>query len=389
MGVHTVEEHCYPPKKTFPPQELCGSLGKILRKRFNDFTLIGRSWAADGTAFVIPELDIALDAGLIVYGKRSQYVLLTHVHTDHSHMLTHMRSRSKPPLILLPRQSVQVASKYLDAAQQMTSHLTDDEYACFPWEPAFKLQGVEVGERVKLVPPTFVNSAVEETSKKLGKEKDKRKSGSASTDLFVDIIHCDHTVPCVGYRVIRMREKLKAEYIQLPGKELGALRKQGVKICETVEVPLFTFMGDTHVTALLKKNDGETPCHTSEGDTSTTQNQQEQKAEVPLALQAPIVIIECTFLSHDDTTKALKTKHVVWPELRPIVQANPEVQFVLIHFSRRWTVQMIREFFSGDEIPKNVIPWIEPAPIPSPVVVVGENINEDEETLVEKNVQEV
>merc|ERR1712226_1575688 len=199
----------------------------------------------------------------------------------------------------------------------------------------------------------------------------------------------DHTVPCVGYRVIRMREKLKAEYMQLPGKELGALRKQGVKICETVEVPLFTFMGDTHVTTLLKKNDGRAPCPTSEGGAITAQNQEEQEQKLPLALQAPIVIIECTFLSRDETAQALKTKHVVWPELRPIVIANPEVQFVLIHFSRRWTVRMIREFFSGDEIPKNVIPWIEPAPFPSARLAVGENVNNDGESLVEKYVDEV
>ncbi len=42
-------------------------------------TLIGRSRAADSTGFVVPELGMALDAGVVV-GTKPTTVLLSHTH---------------------------------------------------------------------------------------------------------------------------------------------------------------------------------------------------------------------------------------------------------------------------------------------------------------------
>lgn len=73
---------------------------KILRPRYKIPTsltesklteLIDKVWAADATAF-----DIALDAGYPVYGKRMKDVLVSHLHTDHSHHLAHMKSKYSP-----------------------------------------------------------------------------------------------------------------------------------------------------------------------------------------------------------------------------------------------------------------------------------------------------
>ena len=81
-----------------------GNANRILRGKIpigngKTVELIGRSWAADSTAFVIPSLGIALDAGYPVYGKRMNSIFITHVHTDHCHYITHMKSITKPPNI--------------------------------------------------------------------------------------------------------------------------------------------------------------------------------------------------------------------------------------------------------------------------------------------------
>jgi hypothetical protein len=61
----------------------------------------------------------------------------------------------------------------------------------------------------------------------------------------MSVIECIHPVPCVGYCFWEPRSKLKEEYKSLDGKKIGELRKSGVEVSETVELPMFVFMGDT------------------------------------------------------------------------------------------------------------------------------------------------
>eukprot|EP00754_Rhynchopus_humris_P038007 Rhum_TRINITY_DN2070_c0_g1::Rhum_TRINITY_DN2070_c0_g1_i1::g.5677::m.5677/K00784/rnz; ribonuclease Z len=257
----------------------------------NGFTLIGRSWAADATAFVIPELNAGFDAGYIVHGKRLPYYFLTHVHCDHSHMLTHLKSRSKPPMIFLPEESTEHAKDFLDAAQKMTSHMTPNEYQDFAWTKAYELKGVRPGDR-------FVVNKKE--------------------SLWCDVVKCDHTVPCVGYRLLRIKQKLKDEYADLPGAKIGELRKSGTVVTQDVETPLVAFLGDTTVAGIFGEP-GEGDCspdvlHARKVVTST-----------------PVVVIECSFLTDDHKEQAANVKHVLWSELRPHVEANPDTLFVLTH----------------------------------------------------------
>ena len=98
--------------------------GKIPIGRGKTVELIGRSWAADSTAFVVPSLNLALDAGYPVHGKRMNSVFVTHAHTDHIHHITHLKSRAKPPSIYLPTQVVSKTENFIDVAQQLTSNLS-------------------------------------------------------------------------------------------------------------------------------------------------------------------------------------------------------------------------------------------------------------------------
>ena len=268
--------------------------------------LIGRSWAADSTAFVVPALNLALDAGYPVYGKRMNAIFVTHCHTDHCHHLTHLKSRSKPPTIYLPQTVVTKANYFLDVAQQLTSNLTPEEYAEIDWETSYVMKGVESGDKI------VVN----------------KKQG-----LICRVVHCDHTVPCVGYCFAQIKHSLKPEYKGMPGAEIGKLRKQGVKVTQEEEQPLFCFLGDTS-TSILSESD-----------------------QADQIFSCPTVIIECSFLTDDCRDNAARTKHVLWSDLKPHVIAHPETTFVLTHFSHRWTAQEIANFFVEEGLP-NVVPWI-------------------------------
>ena len=129
-----MNDSCCPRKKNVVVE--IGNANRVLRANIpigngKTLELIGRSWAADSTAFVVPSLGLALDAGYPVHGKRMNSIFVTHAHTDHCHHLTHMKSRSKPPTIYLPKEVVSKAVHFLDVAQQLTSNLTPKEYAEF------------------------------------------------------------------------------------------------------------------------------------------------------------------------------------------------------------------------------------------------------------------
>mmetsp|Transcript_15828 Transcript_15828/g.34682 ORF Transcript_15828/g.34682 Transcript_15828/m.34682 type:complete len:341 (+) Transcript_15828:67-1089(+) len=274
-------------------------------KKIKTVELIGRSWAADSTAFVIADLDLALDAGYPVHGGRCSSVLITHAHTDHIHHLTHLKSRSKPPNFFLPMESVDNVQKFIDVAQQMTSQLTPEEYETIDWDPCFRLNGASPGERLVI-------------HKKRG--------------IIARTVKCDHSIACLGYCIYEEKSRLKPEYKSLPGREIGKLRKSGVQVIKMEEHALLCFLGDTHASIL----DG---------------------PDAEQIFSCPTVIIECSFLTDDCKENAARTKHVCWSELKPHVLSHPQTMFVLTHFSHRWSTAEIIEFFQRENIP-NVLPWV-------------------------------
>ena len=150
-------------------------------------------------------------------------VFITHAHTDHIHHITHLKSRSKPPNIYLPTQSVAKAEHFIDVAQQLTSNLTPEEFAEFQWDTSYIMKGVQSKDKIVV---------------------DKKRG------LICNVVHCDHTVPCVGYCFAQVKQSLKPEYKGLPGREIGKLRKQGVQVTAEEEQPLFCFLGDTSTSIL-------------------------------------------------------------------------------------------------------------------------------------------
>jgi len=151
------------------------------------------------------------------------------------------------------------------------------------------------------------------------------------TDYVVKTYRCDHRIVCYGYGVWGRRRKLKPEFVGMDPRRIGALKREQpeLELTTTSVEPLFVFLGDT--TAKIWK----------------------RYPELPQVY--PTVIVECTYLNSEDVQKAKEMTHMHWLDLKPIVEANPDTLFVLIHFSLKHSDLTIREFFSRYE---NVHPMI-------------------------------
>lgn len=141
------------------------------------------------------------------------------------------------------------------------------------------------------------------------------------------MFNCSHTVPCVGYGFFEKRTKLRSDFVGLNGKQIQELKKQNVSVTEEIFHPLFAFFGDTTPEVFVK----------------TT-----------LWRQMPVVICECTFL---DGEQSDDKGHTHWSGLRPIVEENPHITFILIHFSLKHKREEIFRFFRDQPL-KNIKPFV-------------------------------
>lgn len=64
-------------------------------------------------------------------------------------------------------------------------------------------------------------------------------------DLKVWAFKTYHVIPSQGYVIYTMNQKLKQEFIGLPGTEIKRLKLSGVEITNTVSTPEIAFTGDT------------------------------------------------------------------------------------------------------------------------------------------------
>jgi ribonuclease Z len=119
----------------------------------------------------------------------------------------------------------------------------------------------------------------------------------------------------LGYSLISVREKLKPEYLPLPGPEIANLRKQGVEIQYRLEVPLFTYLGDTSAGPVFDHPD--------------VQN-------------AEVLLTEVTFFDPDHKARAKAGKHLHVDHFLQLLPKLKNGMIVLLHVSRRTGVRRAR-----------------------------------------------
>lgn len=267
-----------------------------------DLTLMGYSVAAQRTNFYIRELNIMFDGGLSSNFAPS-HLFITHAHTDHI---------ANCPWHFNPGDTNTVQF-YVPASVGL--RMQNFLEASHPYSGSNLL----IGQSSMI---TNVYNITEVSSNSILNITIKGKK------YLVEIIECDHTVPCVGFGFSEIKTKLKEEYLELKGNEIKELREKGVEITQNIIMPMFVYLGDTGKKILSD----------------------------PKIEKYQTIMIECTFLEDSEIERADETKHMHWISLKPYVIAHPQNTFILYHFSSRYRREFIRDFFKNENIP-NVIIW--------------------------------
>lgn len=271
-----------------------------------NLTLQGYSKAADSTGFYINELDVGLDAGY-KFNKIPKHLFISHTHCDHCRVCCDYCIESNKIEYFIPAPSLTFLENFINCSIQ----LNKNKYVS--------------NKYLKIYPV---------------KENQQLKLNLNNHTYLITIIKCDHGIPTVGYCFTEIRKKLKKEYKDLNQQEIISLKKNGTDITEEEQFPKFIFVGDTTI-KFFDDNPG------------------------ILNKDYKSIIIECTFIYEEDYPKLqekdskgeLKYKHIHWNDLKEYVINNPQIHFILIHFSTRYKDEEIKEFFQKENI-NNLTPWI-------------------------------
>lgn len=258
-------------------------------------SLIGRSRAGDGTSFYIPELRWMFDAGALVTASIPQTLFLTHTHSDHVQFLTRLiQSTNDVDLtIYLPEQAVPLMSRHIDAYLEL----------------------IECGDR-DYRDHNRANLNYSLHSVQPDREFTVKRGGN---EYIIQPIECTHRIVCYGYSIYHTRQRLRAEYSGLSGRDIGMLKKQGVHVTESLREPLLCILGDT------------------------THGVFEKYPNLPS--EQPVIVVECSFLDTTDQHRAAETKHMHWEQLREVIEQHPNTMFLLTHFSLKYSSLRLRRFF--------------------------------------------
>ena len=277
------------------------------------YSLMGYSIAALRTNFYIKELGLMLDAGLSIAKVTINHMLITHCHSDHIATLPfHIYSykENEKIKIYIPKGIEKHIKDFIEITYLLSSHT-------FPEEEGIKREDLYLYNFYELIivePGMILDINIKKSN------------------FGLEIFKCYHQVPCVGYGVYNIRKKLKEEYVNLKGKEIGELRKKGIEINYEYQFKFLCYLGDT--------------------SKDIFNNEQWDKI-----IQYKNIVIECTFIKDDDLEQADKTFHIHWKFIEPIVDKYKDNFFILIHFSQRYDNSELIEFFN-EKNRSNVIPWI-------------------------------
>ena len=243
----------------------------------------------------MPSQGIFFDAG-VASSCIPRAFFVTHSHLDHSSALPRIVvDVKKPSIAYVPQEAAHLLRHHLESSMQLNLCSSEAQVSLCD------VSGVVAGQEIALRAPGL--------------------------DWKVRVVECVHRVPSVGYCVSERRSKLLPKYQGLSGSEIGALRRSGVEISESVWFKSFAFMGDT-TTSLFEKH--------------------------PEVFEYSTLFVECTLFGEGLEGKAQKTTHVHWSLLKPFVLSHPHCHFMLIHFSLRWSEPQLREFFAAESRESNI-----------------------------------
>ena len=280
-------------------------------------SIVGLGRSADASTYFIPELSIVFDAGMHIKSLNPKTVLLTHGHRDHIGALpVHAQRGAK---IMTPKAISKLVRRFLLAEAQLNygQEQTDEETVAALGE--FDIDGVEDGDEILLPKSCYTGSP---------------------TPLGVQVFKAPHKdgVPAVSYGLYRSKNRLKEEFQSLPKSELGKLIQKDVKITESYNEGLLFYTGDTTIDLLRTRWEEILPKYRH-------------------------VIHEVTFLGQPSSEMDSSSKqkgHTHYSLLHPWILAFPQVTFICVHWSLRYSREDVLDYFETQYggVPKNVVLWI-------------------------------
>ena len=280
-------------------------------------SIVGLGRSADASTYFIPELSVVFDAGMHITSLNPKTVLLTHGHRDHIGALpVHAQRGAK---IMTPKAISKLVRRFLLSEAQLNygQEQTDEETIAALGE--FDIDGVEDGDEILLPKSCYTGSP---------------------TPLGVQVFKAPHKdgVPAVSYGLYRSKNRLKEEFQSLPKSELGKLIQKDVQITEPYNEGLLFYTGDTTIDLLRNRWEEILPKYRH-------------------------IIHEVTFLGQpssdlDDATK--RKGHTHYSLLHPWILAFPQVTFICVHWSLRYSREDVLDYFEKQYggVPKNVVLWI-------------------------------
>jgi ribonuclease Z len=249
----------------------------LAKIKVDDLDILGYSVAGEETVVGMPQLDVCFDIGKAPDQLISiSHVLLTHGHMDHAAGIAYYLSHRKfngmsDGTVLAPSNSIEPLRQILDGWGRLDGNQI----------PA-NLVGVKPGDEYPIKP-----------------------------NLIARVFPTRHSRGSVGFSVIEIRKKLKDEYHGLSGHEIVKLKRQGVQIERTVEVPIVSYLGDTSYVDF---------------------------SQLEYVSKSRILIAECTFLIDEHTERADAGKHMHIDEFGPLLERMENEMILITHLTHRTAV---------------------------------------------------
>jgi ribonuclease Z len=260
--------------------------------RLGNLSVTGFSISGLATYVQVPELDVCFDMGECPLSALPiDHVFLTHAHGDHARclprhwQLRRMLGNPRPSTYYLPEE-IRAGCEGWVRAEALFEGVPEETVET----PS--LQGLTPGG-----PPVTLPHR---------------------RDLRVQAFPVTHRVPSLGYTVLAHKQKLKPEYLGLPGPEIARLRREGVEVQVAVLDPLVTFIGDCVGASLYAEEH---------------------------IWDSPILMLEATFLEKGEEALAEKKAHTHVSEIAAALEHFGDrvrcQHIVLKHFSMKYSRDQI------------------------------------------------